>query len=105
MPPLVRGLLKTWWRPDFALAYARVGLAEALATGCPLRVREWRKAVLWLEWIAGRPQEAWHTATSPEAQLTFELQETNRRVHGCIEKLCLELGLDDQELDTEAIPW
>ena len=59
MPLLVKALLRVWWRADFALAFARVGLREAEASDCPLRIREWRRAVVWLQWIAGDEHRDW----------------------------------------------
>jgi hypothetical protein len=102
MPPvLVKALLRYWFRPDFALAFARVALAEAEATACPLRVREWRRAVVWLEWIAGRPEEDHKLPSEAEIEAVREEQEQNRRLRGPIEKIASKLGL---ELDEEEIP-
>lgn len=54
MPPvLVKALLRLWIQPELALAHAKARLDEAQATGCPLRIREYRTAVRWLEWLSG----------------------------------------------------
>lgn len=95
MPPvLVKALLRYWFRPDFALAAARVKLVEAEATECPHLIREWRRAVMWLEWIAGRPTDPVREPSSKEIQLVIEEEENNRRFHGPNEQLPSRLGLD-----------
>jgi hypothetical protein len=67
MPPvLVKALLRYWWTPELALAFARTGLVEAEATGCPLRIREYRTAVRWLEWINGSATIAAEPPTDEE---------------------------------------
>lgn len=43
------GLLREWQYYDAAQLFARAGIAEATATGCPLRIREWNAALKWLE--------------------------------------------------------
>lgn len=53
MPVLVKSLLNEWWHPEFALAHARIGILTAEASGDPFALREWRRAAMWLRWMAG----------------------------------------------------
>ncbi len=79
MPPLAKALLRTWWSPEFALAHARVGYAEALATECPFRSREWRRAVVWLEWLVGPCATEWNVPSLKEVVESIELDERKLR--------------------------
>ncbi|MCH8977932.1 MAG: hypothetical protein IH945_01655 [Armatimonadetes bacterium] len=73
MPRLAKALLSFWWYPEVALGYARIGLREAEAARKPLEIREWRSAIRWLRWIAGRADVCdWRAPTLPEfVQETF----------------------------------
>ncbi len=75
MPALAKALLRAWWEPEFALAHARVGYAEAIATGCPLRVREWRCAVVWLEWLVGPAAQEFSVPSLSEVLESIEFEE------------------------------
>ena len=46
--PLAAALLRVWWTREIALAFAQVCLREAEASDCPLRIAEWRRAVVGL---------------------------------------------------------
>jgi hypothetical protein len=72
MTRLAKALLRYWWDPHVALAHARVGLAESQASECSHRIREWSKAVRWLEWLAGPTEFDWRPPTLQEIHETME---------------------------------
>jgi hypothetical protein len=79
MPPLAKALLRLWRTPEFALASARVGLLEAQASDCPVRIREYRRAVLYLEWIRGSPLRDYQVATLEELIWKIRLPPPTKR--------------------------
>ncbi len=75
MTPLAKALLRSWWTPELALAHARVGLAEAIASDCPHRTREWAAAVECLERAVGF---VWFDWTPPTLEEILETMESFR---------------------------
>lgn len=72
MTRLAEALVRVWWTAEVALAHAQVGLAEAIASQCPHRTREWSAAVRDLRREAGPQRFPWVPPTLEEILETMQ---------------------------------